>query len=118
MATMYVRKSRLTTHQQYRLIEYFVGGMTARAASELICIQANSGIRFFMRLRQLIASNLPSYELSGEVEADESYFGGVRRGTHGRGAAGKVAVFGLLKRGGKVYRLSRTSPSRIFICRT
>ena len=29
-----------------------------------------------MRLRKLIASKLPSYELSGEVEADESYFGG------------------------------------------
>ena len=103
MATMYVRKSRLTTQQQYRLIEYFVGGMTARAASELVGIQANSAIRFFMRLRQLIASNLPSYELSGEVEADESYFAGARKGARGRGAAGKVAVFGLLKRGGKVY---------------
>lgn len=56
-----------------------------------------------MRLRQLIASKLPSYELSGEVEAYESYFGGVRRGTRGRGNSGKVAVFGLLKRGGKVY---------------
>jgi hypothetical protein len=33
-----------------------------------------------MRLRQLIASKLPSYELDGEVEADESYFGGARKG--------------------------------------
>ncbi len=56
-----------------------------------------------MRLRRLIAGKLPSYELSGEVEADESYFGGVRKGKRGRGAGGKVAVFGLLKRGGKVY---------------
>lgn len=103
MATMYVRKSRLTIAQQQRLIEYFVGGMTARASAEVLGIQANTAIRFFMMLRQLIASNLPSYELSGEVEADESYFGGVRKGTRGRGAAGKVAVFGLLKRGGKVY---------------
>ena len=39
----------------------------------------------------------------GEVEIDESYFGGHRKGKRGRGAAGKVAVFGLLKRGGKVY---------------
>lgn len=29
--------------------------------------------------------------------------GGVRKGRQGRGAAGKVPVFGLLKRGGKVY---------------
>jgi transposase len=34
---------------------------------------------------------------------DESYFGGVRKGKRGRGAAGKVPVFGLLKRGGSVY---------------
>ena len=34
---------------------------------------------------------------------DESYFGGHRKGNSCRGASGKVAVFGLLKRGGKVY---------------
>ena len=100
---MYSRKSRLTPRQQGRLIECFVGGMTARAAAEIVGVQANTAIRFYMRLRQLIASKLPSYELSGEVEADESYFGGVRKGKRGRGAAGKVAVFGLLKRGGWVY---------------
>jgi transposase len=55
-----------------------------------------------MGLRKLIASKIPSYELSGEVEVDESYFGGRRKGKRGRGASGKVAVFGLLKRGGKV----------------
>src|SRR5688572_15228129 len=103
MVGMYERKSRLTRVQQNRLLEYFVAGTTARAAGELVGVQANTAIRFFMRLRQLIASQLPSYELSGEVEADESYFGGTRKGKRGRGAGGKVAVFGLLKRGGKVY---------------
>lgn len=39
----------------------------------------------------------------GEIELDESYFGGHRKGKRGRGAAGKVAVFGLLKRQGKVF---------------
>ncbi len=85
MATMYERKSRLTARQQGRLIEYFVAGTTARAAAGLVGVQPNTVIRFFMRLRQLIASKLPSYELSGEVEADESYFGGVRKGKRGRG---------------------------------
>ena len=103
MATMYVRKSRLSPRQQGKLIDHFVAGSTARAAAEVVGVQANTAIRFFMRLRQLIASKLPSYRLSGEVEVDESYFGGVRKGKRGRGAAGKVAVFGLLKRGGKVY---------------
>ncbi len=39
----------------------------------------------------------------GEIEVDESYFGGKRKGKRGRGAGGKVAVFRLLKRGGRVY---------------
>jgi len=47
-----------------------------------------------MRFRQLIVSKLPSHERSGEVEADESYFGGKRKGQRGRGAKGKIAVFG------------------------
>ena len=37
------------------------------------------------------------------IELYESYFGGVRKGKSGRGATGKVAVFGILKRQGKVY---------------
>jgi transposase len=56
-----------------------------------------------MHLRRLIAGKLPSYESSGEVEVDECYFGGTRKGKQGRGASGKVAVFGLLKGGGKVF---------------
>ena len=100
---MYIRKSRLSPRRQNRLLEHFVAGTTARAAAEIIGVQPNTAIRFYMRLRFLIASQLPSYELNGEVEAGESYFGGIRKGKRGRGAAGKVAVFGLLKRGGKVF---------------
>ncbi len=33
----------------------------------------------------------------------ESYFGGTRKGKRGRGASGKIPVFGLLKHGGRVY---------------
>lgn len=41
--------------------------------------------------------------LSGEIELDEAYFGGKRKGNRGRGAAGKSIVFGLLERDGRVY---------------
>jgi transposase len=97
------RQSRLSLEKQEKLLEHFVAGTTARAAAEIVGVQANTSIKFYQRLRQLIAAKLGSYELSGEVEADESYFGGVRKGLRGRGATGKVPVFGLLKRGGKVY---------------
>ena len=40
--------------------------------------------------------------LSGEIEADESYFGGKRKGKRGRGSRNKVPVFGILERNGNV----------------
>ena len=40
--------------------------------------------------------------LLGEVEMDEAYFGGKRKGRRGRGAGGKVPVFGILERNGQV----------------
>jgi len=40
--------------------------------------------------------------MDGEIELDECYFGGRRKGMRGRGAAGKVPVFGILERNGKV----------------
>jgi len=88
---------------QQKLLEHFVAGTTARAAAALVGVQPNTAKMFYQRLRQLIASKQESYMLSGEIEVDESYFGGVRKGKRGRGAGGKVPVFGLLKRGGKVY---------------
>ena len=36
---------------------------------------------------------------AGEIELDESYFGGHRKANRGRGAAGKIPVFGLLNGG-------------------
>jgi hypothetical protein len=35
--------------------------------------------------------------ISGEVEMDESYFGGKRKGSRGRGAKNKIPVFGILR---------------------
>ncbi|TSD04213.1 MAG: transposase-like protein [Parcubacteria group bacterium Greene0714_36] len=42
-------------------------------------------------------------KMSGEIELDEAYFGGRRKGKRGRGATGKSIVFGLLERDGRVY---------------
>ena len=55
-------------------------------------------------IRQAIATESKDYEflLKGEVEADESYFGGHRKGKRGRGAANKIPVFGILERNGIV----------------
>lgn len=99
------RKSRLSSIIQRRLLEQFVAGVSARTAADLVGVNRNTAILYFHKLRELIAKKLAEEApfLAGEVEVDESYFGGVRKGKRGRGAAGKVPVFGLLKRGGKVY---------------
>ena len=71
---LYQRKSRMAVRQQQKLLEHFVAGTTARAAAMLVGVQANTAIRFYQRLRRLIASKVERYELSGEVEVDENYF--------------------------------------------
>ncbi len=99
-----MRKSRLSWHKQERLIEHFVAGTTARTAASLVGVNKNTGSYYFHRLRELIyEATEEETPFSGEVEVDESYFGGRRKGKRGRGAGGKVPVFGLLKRGGKVF---------------
>ena len=105
---MYVKHCKLTRYQQLRLLEYFVAGTPARTAADLVGVHRNSAIRFFHKLRSAIAIKQQdrAAQFCGEVEVDESYFGGHRKGKRGRGATGKVIVFGLLKRGGKVYTMS------------
>jgi transposase len=99
-----VRKSKLSQYKQSRLIELFVAGTTARTAASLVGVNKTAASYYFQRLRQIIYDNSEHLELlGGEVEVDESYFGGRRKGKRGRGAAGKVPVFGLLKRNGKVF---------------
>ena len=111
---MYVKHCKITHYQQLRLLEYFVAGTPARTAADLVGIHRNSAIRFFHKLRGKIAIKQQNRaaQFCGEVEVDESYFGGRRKGKRGRGAAGKVIVFGLLKRGGKVYTVSVSNVQR------
>jgi transposase len=102
---MDLRYSRLTTNKRNRLLEFFVSGTTARTSAQIVGVNRNTARLFFHRLRIIIAEEQEKLSpfIAGEVEVDESYFGGRRKGKRGRGAAGKVPVFGLLKRGGKVY---------------
>lgn len=101
------RKSRLPASIQEDLIKQFVAGTTARAAADLVGVNRHTATLYFRKLREIIARHVEEETpfLSGEIELDESYFGGHRKGKRGRGAAGKVIVFGLLKRGGKVHTL-------------
>ena len=100
-----MRKSRLSKEKQDRLMEHFVAGTTARTAASLVGVNKSTAAYYFQRLRELVFRAVEDDDPlpAGEIEVDESYFGGRRKGKRGRGAAGKVPVFGILKRGGGVY---------------
>jgi len=103
---MAIQRCKLSKKVQRKLIEYFVLEVTARSAANLLGIQANTVALFYRKIRQLISKQLhedTQERFGGEIELDESYFGGRRKGKRGRGAGSKVVVFGILKRGGKVY---------------
>jgi len=101
---MRLKHSRLTHFQTGKLLEHFCGSVTARTAADLTEVNRNTARQFYHKLREIIAWQIEAqWSFSGEIEVDESYFGGTRKGKRGRGASGKVAVFGILQRGGKVY---------------
>lgn len=112
---------KLSRKQQLKLLEYFVLEVTARSAADILGIQPNTAL-FYRKIRQIISHHvgLQATEIfDGAVELDESYFGGARKGKRGRGAAGKVAVFGILKRGGKVFtKVVIDTKSATLMCRS
>ena len=101
-----MRKVRLSPYKQDRLTKNFGSGSTKRTTANLCGVNRKTAAFYFLRLREIIAYELEAESeamFGGEIEVDKSYFGGRRKGKRGRGAAGKIPVFGLLKRGGKVY---------------
>ena len=103
---MKITRCKLSKKTQRKLLEFFVAEVTARTAANLLDVQPNSVALFYKKVRQVIMYHLDQDAkevFDGQIELDESYFGDARKGKRGRGAAGKVIVFGLLKRNGKVY---------------
>ena len=85
---------------------FFVLEVTARSAADILGIHPNLAVLFYRKIRIVISHYLAlaaDEVFEGSVELEESYFGGRRKGRCGRGAAGKVVVFGILKRNGRVY---------------
>jgi transposase len=84
-------------------IKLFELDTSVRESAKQLGLAYNTVYRLYHILRHAIVITDTNYQsFSGEIEMDESYFGGRRKGNRGRGAAGKVPVFGILERGGKV----------------
>jgi len=84
------------------LLKLFELEVTAHHAAEQTGVSYPTALRAYTVLRRAILAQEEPALLRAEVEADESYFGGRRRGRRGRGALGKIPVFGILERRGRV----------------
>jgi len=105
MNNKYVLRSRISEAKFRQLVRCFALDLDACQAASFTGLNRNTINRYFHLIRQRIAE-LCEHEspFSGEIEVDESYFGGKRiKGKRGRGAAGKTPVFGIFQRKGKVY---------------
>lgn len=104
MSSKWIKNSKLSNKRIGRLIDYFVLEVPAIKAAKMLSINRHSAERIYTTIRINMARECEKESpFGGEVEVDESYFGGKRKGKRGRGAADKVPVFGILKRNCKVY---------------
>jgi transposase len=101
----YFRFSKISEARFRTLLRCFALDMTATQTAQMTGISLRSTNQIFLRLREKLFKECEKHSpFSGNLEADESYFGPRRvRGKRGRGAAGKTIVFGLLKRDDQVY---------------
>ena len=88
-----------------QILYYFYIEVSARKTAKELNFNYRLVHRKFMQFRKKIAEycNQEARKLNGELELDESYFGGRRKGNRGRGANNKAIAFGILERKGKVY---------------
>ena len=75
-------------------------GISAKQIERETGVTYKTAWRMFKQIRSLLRENTPT--LTGEVEVDETYVGGIRKGKRGRGAEGKAKVIGAVERNGKV----------------
>jgi len=76
-------------------------GFAAKALQRKHGVTYKTAWRIYNQVRPFLNENPQIF--SGQVEVDETYVGGARRGKRGRGAEGKVAVIGVVQRQGKVF---------------
>ena len=99
-------KVKLPLDDWLRVVKMFELELSTRKISKQLNLPYKTVFKAVMVIRHaILAHAADGMEIihSGEFELDESYFGGKRKGNRGRGAAGKIPVFGILTRGGRAY---------------
>ena len=108
------KRKRISPYWKGRLIEYFCLGVPAYRLRFQVPYSQLTIQRCFRIFRESIYRNVVKdlQPLSGEIEMDETMFGGRRPGKRGWGASGKNIVFGIYQRNGKVLTFPISSRAR------
>ncbi len=99
-------------HSSTPLTKWFYGiylmsqtrtGISAKQLERELGVTYKTAWRIFKMIRSCLNEGSDAFGSNGgDVELDETYVGGVRKGKRGRGAAGKTPVVGAIERTGKV----------------
>lgn len=94
---------RISESQKRKLLEYFVLGVPVYRLRFRTKVSDETIKKFFRAIRKLLSLAEECHEsFAGELECDETMFGGRKPGKRGWGASGKIIVLGILQRNGKI----------------
>lgn len=95
-------KTKIPISKWFLAIGLWKLGISALQLSWAIGVTYVTAWKMLIAMRKAAAKDVLFTKLSGEIEIDDTYYGGKRKGKRGRGAAGKIPVVGLRQRNGKV----------------
>lgn len=100
----WINKLNISLKKWLWIIKLFELEVSARKISQQVQLSYPTVLKAVTLIRIALVANAKDGQdlLNGEIELDESYFGGKRKGKRGRGAYNKVPVFGILERNGTV----------------
>lgn len=96
------QKSHLAISQWIIIIGLWRVGVNALGIQWAVGCNYRIARHALMKIRRSVTDDPLVQQLLGEIEVDETYYGGKQKGKRGRGARGKTAVVGLKERGGRV----------------
>ncbi len=103
MAGTILEKSTTRLHSWFHAMFLMAStrcGISAKELQRQLGVTYKTAWRMFKQIRSMMNEDVMA--LLNEIEIDETYMGGKRRGKRGRGAIGKTAVLGIAQRNGRV----------------
>ncbi|MBC7334491.1 MAG: IS1595 family transposase, partial [Actinobacteria bacterium] len=112
----YLGKLKIPINEIAHILYLFTLGVPAYRIKEYAEVSLKTIQKVFTTIREAIYNQtifeLKEADISGEIEMDETMFGGKHSGKRGWGASGKNMIFGIYQRNGKVFTFPISSRSK------